>query len=108
MKVFDPLVWVERSGAQADLAGWAVAAAIIARLHEFGLSDGIDVKAILDPVTSDLSEAELEKLARQINGPLLDTPRYLLRAWQDKDQNAKHTSRHTDPAPDRFKNFGGD
>jgi hypothetical protein len=61
MKVFEPLVWVERSRAQADLAGWAVAAAIIARLHEFGLSDGIDVTAILGPVTSDLSEAELEE-----------------------------------------------
>jgi hypothetical protein len=85
MKVFDPLVLVERSSAQAGLAGWVIAAAIIARLHEFGLSDGIDVKAILGPAISDLSEADLEELARQINGPLLDTPQCLLRATRSQD-----------------------
>jgi hypothetical protein len=78
MKVFDPLVSVE-PGARADLRGWAVAAAIIARLQEVGLSAGIDVPAILGPAISDLSESELEELARQTSGPLLDTPRCLLR-----------------------------
>ena len=53
MRVSNPLVLVKRSSVQADLAGWAVAAAIIARLHEFGLSDGIDVKAILGSAISD-------------------------------------------------------
>src|SRR3954452_7093900 len=55
MKVFDPLVSVEL-GAQAGLRGWAVAAAIIGRLQEVGLSGGIDMLAILGPVISDLSE----------------------------------------------------
>ena len=59
MKVFDPLVSIEPS-AQARLRGWAVAAAIIARLQEVGLSGGIDVPAILGPAISDLSEADLQ------------------------------------------------
>jgi hypothetical protein len=78
MKVSDPLVLVERSSAQAGLAGWAVAAAIIARLREIGLSGGIDVPAILGPAISDLGESELEELARQLYGPLMDTSRCLL------------------------------
>jgi hypothetical protein len=85
MKVFDPLVSVEPS-AQASLRGWAVAAAIIARLQEVGLSGGIDVPAILGPAISDLSESELEELVRQLSGPLMDTSRYFLghhvREWQ--------------------------
>ena len=72
MNVFDPLVSVELS-AQAGLRGWAVAAAIIARLNEVGLSGERDVPAILGPAISDLSESELEELARQLNGPLMDT-----------------------------------
>src|SRR5687767_5888078 len=78
MTVFDPLVSVEPS-VQADLRGWAVAAAIVARLHEVGLADGIDVPAILGPAISDLSESELEELARQLSGPLMDISRCLLR-----------------------------
>ena len=77
MTVFDPLVLIEPS-AQAGLRGWAVAAAIIARLQEVGLSDGIDVPAILGPAISDLSEPELEQLARQLFGPLMDISRCLL------------------------------
>ena len=85
MKVLDPLVLMEGSSAQAGRRGWATAAAIIARLHESGFLDRIDVMAILDPAISDLSEAELEELARQINGPLLDTPRCLLRATRSQN-----------------------
>jgi hypothetical protein len=85
MKIFDPLVFVEPS-AQANLRGWAVAAAIIARLQEVGLSGGIDVPAILGPTISDLSVSELEELARQLTGPLMDTSRCVLghhvREWQ--------------------------
>jgi hypothetical protein len=85
MKVFDPLVSIEPS-AQAGLRGWAVAAAIIARLQEVGLADGIDVPAILGPTISNLSEADLEELARQLFGPLMDTSRCFLghhvREWQ--------------------------
>jgi hypothetical protein len=77
MKVFDPLVSVEPS-AQARLRGWAVAAAIIAQLQEVGLSGGIDAPAILGPAISELSEADLEELARQLNGPLTDPPDTLL------------------------------
>jgi hypothetical protein len=72
MNVFDPLVSVEPS-AQDGLRGWAVAAAIIARLQEVGLSVELDVPAILGPAISDLSESELEELARQLYGPLMDT-----------------------------------
>jgi len=74
MNAFDPLVSIEPT-AHADLRGWAVAAAIIARLQEVGLSGGIDVPAILGPVISDLGESELEELARQLYGPLMDTSR---------------------------------
>ena len=72
MNVFDPLVSVEPS-AQDGLRGWAVAAAIIACLNEVGLSRGIDVPAILGPAISDLGASELEELARQLYGPLMDT-----------------------------------
>ena len=53
MNAFDPLVSIE-PGAQAGIRGWAVGAAIIARLKEAGLSGGIDVLAILGPAISDL------------------------------------------------------
>ena len=72
MNAFDPMVSIE-PGALAGLRGWAVAAAIIARLQEVGLSGGIDVPAILGPAISDLGESELEELARQLYGPLMDT-----------------------------------
>lgn len=78
MKESDPLVVVERSSAQAAAKGWAVAAAIVARLHELGVSRGIDVPAVLGPVLSDLSDTELKKLASQIAGPLMDAPGSLL------------------------------
>ena len=83
MKAFDPLVSIEPS-AQARLRGWAVAAGIIARLQEVGLSAGIDVPAILGPAIADLSEPELEELARQLSGPLMDTShafRHDVREW---------------------------
>jgi hypothetical protein len=73
MKVFDPLVSVEPRARAGGLRGWAVAAAIIARLQQVALSDEIDVPAILGPAISDLSESELEELARQLCGPLMDT-----------------------------------
>ena len=78
MRIFDSLVSIEPS-VQVDLRGWAVAAAIIARLQEVGRSDGIDVPAILGPAISDLSESELEELVRQLSGPLMDVSRCLLR-----------------------------
>jgi hypothetical protein len=85
MKVLDSLVSVEPAG-HADLRGWAVAAAIIARLQEVGLSGAIDIPAILGPAISDLSESELDELARQMFGPLTDTSQCFLghhvREWQ--------------------------
>jgi hypothetical protein len=89
MKVFDPLVSVE-PGKEAGLRGWAVAAAIIGRLQEVGLSREIDVPAIVAPVLSDLSECELEELARQIFGPLMDTSRCVLRHHVDDWQAPCH------------------
>lgn len=77
MKVFDPLVSVEPSNVQLGLRGWAVAAAIIARLNEASHYEGIDVTALIGPVISDLSDSELEELARQISGTLMDIPRCL-------------------------------
>ena len=67
MKIVDPLVTVE-PGRQTGLRGWAVAAAIIARLEEVG----IDVPAILGPALSALAESELDELARHLAGPLMD------------------------------------
>ena len=72
MNAFDPLVSIE-PGAQAGLRGWAVAAAILARLLEVDLSAGTDVPAILGPAISDLGKSELEELARQLYGPLMDS-----------------------------------
>jgi hypothetical protein len=97
MNVFDPPVSIE-PGAQASFRGWAVAAAIIARLQEVGLSGGIDVPAILGLTISDLSESELEELARQLSGPLMDTSRCFLghhvSEWQARvrfDQSERPT-----------------
>jgi hypothetical protein len=72
MNAFDPLVSIEPA-TQPGLRGWAVAADLIARLQEVGLSGGIDVPAILGPAISDLGASELEELARQLYGPLMDT-----------------------------------
>jgi hypothetical protein len=84
MKIFDPLVSVEPA-AHADLRGWAVAASIIARLQEINISGGIDLPEILGPAISDLSDSELEELARQMFGPLMDTsecfPGHRCREW---------------------------
>ncbi len=77
MELFDPLVSFDPS-AHAGLRGWAVAAAIIGRLQDAGLSAGIDVRAILSPAISDLSEPEREELARQAFGPLMDPSRCTL------------------------------
>ena len=77
MNAFDPLVSIE-PGAPVGLRGWAVAAAIIARLQEVGLSSGLDMAAILGPAISDLSESEFEELTLQMFGPLMDTSRCLL------------------------------
>jgi hypothetical protein len=74
MQVSDPLVVFDPS-TQARLRGWAVAAAIIARLQEVDPSLGIDAMAILAPILSDLSESELAELDRQLTGPLMDTVR---------------------------------
>jgi hypothetical protein len=70
MKIVDPLVSVE-PGPQTCHRGWAVAAAIIARLQEVG----IDVPAILGPALADLDESDLDKLARHLAGPLMDGAR---------------------------------
>lgn len=78
MRIFDPLVSVEPN-TQVSVRGWAVAAAIIARLQEVGHSGGIDVPGVLGPAISDLSETELEELVRQLSGPLMDTSRCIVR-----------------------------
>ena len=77
MKFDDPLVSMELR-AEARLKGWAVAAAIIARLQEVGFLDRINSMAVLDPAISDLTKSELEELARQLTGSLMDTPQCLL------------------------------
>ena len=74
MNAFDPLVSIPARAA-SDLRGWAVAAALIARLQEVDVSGEIDAPAILGAALSDLSESELEELARQMFGPLTDTSR---------------------------------
>jgi hypothetical protein len=73
MKSPDLLVSVEPTSEDTGRRGWAVAAAIIGRLQEADLV-GIDLPAILGPLISDLSEAELEELDRQFFGPLTEAP----------------------------------
>ena len=92
MNAFDPLVSIEPR-AQAGLRGWAVAAAIIARLQDVGLSGGIDVPAILGPAISDLGESELEELARQLYGPLMDTSRCFLEHTRQSVSVLTHAAR---------------
>ena len=73
----DPLVSMELS-IEAASRGWAVAAAIIGRLEEVGVLDPTDSMAVVGPAISDLTKAELEALGRQLTGPLMDTPQWLL------------------------------
>ncbi|GEP61752.1 hypothetical protein [Reyranella soli] len=85
----DPLVSFEPS-ARTHLRGWAIAAAIVARLQEVGFSGGIDVPEVLGPIISDLNGAELQELARQLSGPLADVMPFsrsqLARWWQPARQ----------------------
>ena len=88
MPVVDPLVSIEGDPQESQdairLAGWIVAAEIIAQLREFSLRNGIDVTAIVGPALSRLSESEFTELSRELDGSLLDSPwgylkRYLSR-----------------------------
>jgi hypothetical protein len=86
MKIIDPLVTIEAkqgsSGASTfSLAGWSVAAEIIGRLRELSLLTRIDVTAIIGPALSDLDESELDELSRQLDTPLIDSPRGFLQRY---------------------------
>ncbi|WP_170303834.1 hypothetical protein [Reyranella soli] len=76
MKLDDPLVSMDLS-AEACLKG-AVAAAIIARLREVGVLDRTDSMAVPWLRHLRFTKSELEDLARQLTGPLMDTPHCLL------------------------------
>ena len=88
MQTVDPLVSIEASEEEskgaASLAGWIVAAEIIARLREHSLLSQIDIVGIVGPALSDLSKPELDELSRQLDVPIVDSPhgcleRYLRR-----------------------------
>jgi len=88
MQAIDPLVSIEGSDEESkgttSLAGWIVAAEIIARLREHSLLSQIDIIAIVGPALSDLSKSELDELSRQLDVPIVDSPhgcleRYLRR-----------------------------
>src|SRR5882724_4285431 len=87
MQIIDPLVTIEGSkqgspGALTfSLAGWSVAAEIIGRLLELSLLNRIDVTAIIGPALSDLDESELDELSRQLDTPLIDSPRGFLQRY---------------------------
>jgi hypothetical protein len=85
MQTVDPLVSIEASEDEskeaASLAGWIVAAEIIARLREHSLLSPIDVAAIIGPALADLTRAELDELSRQLDGPLFDSPRSCLERY---------------------------
>ena len=76
MQAVDPLVSIETSGeeSKASLAGWILAAEIIARLREHSLLSQIDIVAIVGPALSDLSKSELDELSRQLDVPIVDSP----------------------------------
>ena len=78
MQAIDPLVSIESSGRESksavSLAGWILAAEIIARLREHSLLSQIDIVAIVGPALSDLSKSELDELSRQLDVPIVDSP----------------------------------
>ena len=78
MQAVNPLVFIEGSRREsknaASLAGWILAAEIIARLREHSLLSQIDIVAIVGPALSDLSKSELDELSRQLDVPIVDSP----------------------------------
>ena len=74
MTVVDPLVSLHTSD-ETGLRGWAVAAALVSQLQEADRSGALDVSGILAAAISDLDEAELKELDRQLFGPLTENSR---------------------------------
>ncbi len=70
------------------LAGWAVAAELLARMRDLNVISVPEAAAIIDRALSDLDESDLDDLAEQLNGPLVDGSRTALgrylEAWRDK------------------------
>jgi hypothetical protein len=97
----DPLVIIKTrpvdasdtyGGAALSLAGWVVAAELLARMRDLNVIGAQEATAIIDHALSDLDESDLDELAEQLEGPLVDgSPTALgpyLKSWRNRVDRA--------------------
>jgi len=97
----DPLVIIKtrpldtfdtHGGASLSLAGWVVAAELLARMRDLNVIGTQEATAIIDHALSELDESDLDELAEQLEGPLADGSRTALRShlksWRNRVDEA--------------------
>src|SRR5262245_28285713 len=93
----DPLVIIKtrpldtfdtQGGAAFGLAGWVVAAELLARMRDLNVIGAREATAIIDHALSELDESDLDELAEQLEGPLVDGSRTALgshlKSWRNR------------------------
>jgi len=93
----DPLVIIKtrpldtfdtQGGAAFGLAGWVVAAELLARMRDLNVIGAQEATAIIDHALSELDESDLDELAEQLEGPLVDGSRSALgpylKSWRNR------------------------
>jgi len=93
----DPLVIIKtrpldtfdtHGGAALGLAGWVVAAELLARMRDLNVIGAREAMAIIDHALSELDESDLDELAEQLDGPLADGSRTALgpylKSWRNR------------------------
>lgn len=74
-----PLDTFDTSGASAfSLAGWVVAAELLARMRDLNVIGAQEAAAIIDRALAGLDESDLDELAEQLDGHLVDGSRTAL------------------------------
>ena len=97
----DPLVIIKtrpldtfdtQDRAGLSLAGWVVAAELLARMRDLNVIGAQEATAIIDHALSDLDESDLDELAEQLDGPFADGSRTALgpylKSWRNRVVNA--------------------
>jgi len=105
----DPLVIIKtrpldtfdtQGGAALSLAGWVVAAELLARMRDLNVIGAQEATAIIDHALSDLDESDLDELAEQLDGPLADGSRTALgtylKSWRNRVDRAVGQSGSSD------------
>lgn len=59
-------------GSALSLAGWTVAAELLARMRDLNVISAQEVTAIVDGALSDLDESDLDQLAQQLDRLIVD------------------------------------